>query len=475
MPNPYLPEWEYIPDGEPRVFGDRIYVYGSHDRAGSDSFCDYVLKCWSAPVNDPENWVCHGDIFRTQASGARKSDTDWTGKDHYLFAPDVVEKDGKYYLFAYIVNSKGCVAVSDRPEGPFKLLSQYEYTISDEVCCNGWFIDPGVLVDDDGRVYIYCGYERSFMAEVNPDKMWEILDGTLVEHFIPNVVTSEGGFDHKDKIFFEAASIRKLGSKGFETGFPLEEPYYMIYSPKRGSRLAYATAKKPTGPFRYRGYIVDNGVDYPGGNDHGSIAKIGDQWYIFYHRMTNGTIMSRRGCVEKIEIKPDGSIEPVEMTSLGFSKSLNPYRVTKADLACVLKMAEGSQESSEASEQNCTAMITEKNVFERVVTGITDGTVIGYKYFDFGDDDSYDTMLFSAKVNGFGADCKLHILADSENGEEIGMLRIGHDGGVLQTEVKKLTGRHAIFFKIDTDYEGWTAGFFKGRQLFELVEFVFMK
>ena len=51
MPNPYLPLWEYIPDGEPRVFGDRIYVYGSHDTAGSDTFCDYVLKCWSAPVD----------------------------------------------------------------------------------------------------------------------------------------------------------------------------------------------------------------------------------------------------------------------------------------------------------------------------------------------------------------------------------------------------------------------------------------
>lgn len=55
MSNPYLPKWEYIPDGEPRVFGDRIYVYGSHDNAGSDSFCDYVLKCWSAPLNDLSN------------------------------------------------------------------------------------------------------------------------------------------------------------------------------------------------------------------------------------------------------------------------------------------------------------------------------------------------------------------------------------------------------------------------------------
>lgn len=69
MPNPYLPLWEYIPDGEPRVFGDRVYIYGSHDRAGSDDFCDYVLKCWSAPVNDLNNWVCHGVTFRVKPDG----------------------------------------------------------------------------------------------------------------------------------------------------------------------------------------------------------------------------------------------------------------------------------------------------------------------------------------------------------------------------------------------------------------------
>ena len=53
--NPYLPSWEYIPDGEPYVFGDRVYVYGSHDRFNGFLFClnDYV--CWSAPVNDLGN------------------------------------------------------------------------------------------------------------------------------------------------------------------------------------------------------------------------------------------------------------------------------------------------------------------------------------------------------------------------------------------------------------------------------------
>lgn len=451
MSNPYLPAWEYIPDGEPRVFGDRVYVYGSHDRAGSDSFCDYVLKCWSAPVSNLNDWTCHGDIFHVKADRDHSSDTSWTDESCYLYAPDVVEKDGKYYLYAYIINSKGCVAVSDKPEGPFKLISQYEYTIPDEICCNGWFIDPGVLVDDDGRTYIYCGFERSFMAEVNSDNMYQIIDGSCIEHFVPCEPCEEGGFTEKESLFFEAASMRKVG-----------DTYYMIYSPKVGSRLAYATADKPTGPFTYRGYIVDNGVDYPGGNDHGSIACINGQWYIFYHRMTNGTIMSRRACVERIEILPDGTIPTVEMTSLGFETSLSPYKITNAEIACVLK-----------GEHNI--MVTEKNVFERVITNITDGSVIGYKYFDFGEDFSSKTMEFAADVNGMGCDSHLHILLDSEDGREIGVCDIGRNGGVCNAIVENVTGRHALYFKVTTDYHGWTGEYFKSRNLFELKSFVFMK
>ena len=102
------------------------------------------------------------------------------------------------------------------------------------------------------------------------------------------------------------------------------------------SNLAYATSDSPTGPFTFRGNIIDSGDNYPGGNNHGSICCIKGQWYIFYHRMTNDSIFSRRGCVEKIEILEDGTIPQVEATSLGFEDSLNPYKQTPADIACVL-------------------------------------------------------------------------------------------------------------------------------------------
>lgn len=436
MANPYLPNWEYIPDGEPRVFGDRIYVYGSHDRKDSIDFCDYKLKVWSAPVSDPTKWVCHGDIFRSRDGHDSPSDVDWT--DELLFAPDVVERGGKYYLYAYIVNAKGCVAVADRPEGPFRLLSRYEYDIPNHYD-NGTFIDPGVLVDDDGRVYIYCGYQGSYMCELK-DNMYEAVPGSYKLDIIP---TAE---PHR---FFEACSPRKINGT-----------YYLIYSPQRGSCLDYATSDSPTGPFTYRGTIIDNGIDFPGGNDHGSVCCVNGQWYIFYHRMTNGTIMSRRGCVERIEILPDGTIPQVEMTSLGFEESLNPYDFTHADTACVLKGG---------------CYITETSVFERPIVNVTDGCVMGWKYFDFGEDFASKTMQIRLKLRGTGSRGRVHVRLDSEDGEELGTVDFAEDSGTAGARIKAATGRHAVFLVAESGYEGWFAGEMKGRQLFMLDGFVIMK
>lgn len=436
MANPYLPSWEYVPDGEPRVFGDRIYIYGSHDRKDSIDFCDYKLKVWSAPVSDPTKWVCHGDIFRSRDGHDSPSDVDWT--DELLFAPDVVERGGKYYLYAYIVNAKGCVAVADRPEGPFRLLSRYEYDIPNHYD-NGTFIDPGVLVDDDGRVYIYCGYQGSYMCELK-DNMYEAVPGSYKLDIIP---TAE---PHR---FFEACSPRKINGT-----------YYLIYSPQRGSCLDYATSDSPTGPFTYRGTIIDNGIDFPGGNDHGSVCCINGQWYIFYHRMTNGTIMSRRGCVERIEILPDGTIPQVEMTSLGFEESLNPYDFTQADTACVLKGG---------------CYITETSVFERPIANVTDGCVMGWKYFDFGEDFASKTMQIRLKLRGTGSRGRVHVRLDSEDGEELGTVDFAEDSGTAGARIKAATGRHAMFLVAESGYEGWFAGEMKGRQLFMLDGFVIMK
>ena len=109
--NPFLPEWEYVPDGEPHVFGDRVYLYGSHDRFGAPIFCvgDYV--CWSAPVDDLTAWREEGVIYRRGQDPANRLGL------RLLFAPDVARgADGRYYLF-YAFDFMGTigVAVCDTP------------------------------------------------------------------------------------------------------------------------------------------------------------------------------------------------------------------------------------------------------------------------------------------------------------------------------------------------------------------------
>ena len=447
MPNPILPLWECIPDGEPRLFGDRVYLYGSHDRYGGTEFCNYKLKVWSASVNDLNHWVCHGHSFHTKPDADHLSSVPHT--DHALFAPDVVEKDGKYYLYTYIVGAKGCVSVSDKPEGPFTFLSTYDYAPEDGGD-EGIFNDVGVLVDDDGKVYCYYGFEGSHMNQLDPETMYKVIPGSLIS---PLMDASEN--QPIERRFYEASSPRKVG-----------DTYYLIYSPRKGSRLAYATSDSPTGPFTYRGYIIDNGVDYPAGNNHGSICQINGQWYVFYHRMTNNSITSRRACVEKIEILPDGTIPPVEMTSLGFEESLTPYEPVKAEIACVLTGG---------------CFVTEKDVFRRVVMKVTDGCVLGYKYFDFGQDTATKTMEFAIKVIGGGQHGKLHVMIDAPTeeagGKEIGTVTIGLNDGVYRARVENVTGRHALYLRAEMNQpqSDWMRPFFDGRVICDVEEFVFLK
>ena len=136
--NPYMPLWEHVPDGEPRVFeynGEkRVYLYGSHDTMKTE-YCGPDQVVWSAPVEDLTNWTCHGVCYTASDGGM-------------LYAPDVVQKGDTFYM--YVAEARGSrilVAKSKNPAGPF----------TDAVPTELGF-DPGILVDDDGRVYAYWGF-----------------------------------------------------------------------------------------------------------------------------------------------------------------------------------------------------------------------------------------------------------------------------------------------------------------------------
>ena len=121
--NPYLPSWEYIPDGEPYIFDGRVYVYGSHDSFGGVVFCQGDYVCWSAPVEDLGAWRYEGVIYRRTDDPLNKNN------DCSLYAPDVTKgPDGRYYLY-YVLESKDVVsvAVCDTPAGKYEFYGYVHY------------------------------------------------------------------------------------------------------------------------------------------------------------------------------------------------------------------------------------------------------------------------------------------------------------------------------------------------------------
>lgn len=320
--NPYLPSWEYIPDGEPYVFDGRVYVYGSHDFYNGYVFCmgDYV--CWSAPVDDLSDWRYEGVIYPRNEDPLNRD-----GK-MCLYAPDVtVGPDGRYYLY-YVLDhvSIVSVAVCDTPAGKYEFYGYVHYadgTRLGEKETDEPQFDPGVLTEGD-RTYLYTGFcgrgdksRTGAMATVLGPDMLTIIEAPVF--VAPGCEYSENtGFE--GHAFFEAPSIRKIG-----------DTYYLIYSSTPMHELCYACSKEPTKGFIYGGVLVSNcdlhidtykPADQPmayGANNHGSIVEINGEWYIFYHRHTNGTWYSRQGCAEKITVMPDGSIPQVEITSCGLN------------------------------------------------------------------------------------------------------------------------------------------------------------
>jgi arabinoxylan arabinofuranohydrolase len=416
--NPFLPGYEYIPDGEPRVYGDRVYLYGSHDKAGSARFCDYILKAWSAPLSNLNEWTDHGILLSTRDFAGHKDDIPYS--DYEFYAPDMVALNGKYYLFAQVLGAPCSVAVSDTPFGPFKVVSTIKAPAgaSADFGGSGQYFDPGVLVDDDGKVYLYWGGGRSYMAQLNPKNPTEVLPNTLQVDVIPR----EAPFDYQ-----EGPSPRKINGI-----------YYLVYA--RGLDLAYATSDKPTGPFTYRGAIVSQRGGAHGGNIHGGLAQLNGQWYIFYHRQTNNTVYSRRACAERITIGANGTIPSVEQTSLGFEESLNPYKVTPADIACVFRGG---------------SYVTELDKRTQTVVGNKHGCMVGYKYFDFGTPFPGQQTIFTVQLRDGAAAGKIEVwLGDPQDkGEQIGSValegkQVG-DGCWRESTipVRNVGGRHAVYLR----------------------------
>ena len=384
--NPYLPSWEYIPDGEPYVFDGRVYVYGSHDLWNGYVFCmgDYV--CWSAPVDDLGNWRYEGVIYPRNEDPLNKD-----GK-MCLYAPDVtVGPDGRYYLY-YVLDKINVisVAVCDTPAGRYEFLGYVHYPDGTKLGQREGDepqFDPGVLTEGD-VTYLYSGFcgqgdksrTGSKVITLDKDMLTVIHEPTLV---IPGSCYSKGT-QFEGHAFFEASSIRKVNGK-----------YYFIYSSEVMHELCYAVSDNPFDGFEYGGVLVSNTdlhidsykpADMPmcsGANNHGSIVQINDDWYIFYHRHTNNTWFSRQGCAEKLTLTADGKFPQVEMTSCGLNGGpLEGKGEYPAYLACNLFTEEHRLYLGEPGSPKIVQDGRDGDENIGYLAGISEGTTAGFKYFD---------------------------------------------------------------------------------------------
>jgi len=517
--NPYMPLWEHIPDGEPYVFEDpdnpgkqRVYVYGSHDDL-IDAYCGRDQVVWSAPVEDLSQWRYDGVILVVDKNrDGEKFDS--AGTADVLYAPDVTlvtDSAGKktYYLFPNDQTGyrNGLIAKSDRPDGPFEVCN---WSKDNPNQVDGVLqFDPAVFVDDDGRVYGYWGFERSYAAEFDPATMATVKPGTKIVEDMISGRNQEGQFK-----FFEASSIRKIKDK-----------YVFIYSrftedgefglPTSNYTLAYCYGDHPLGPWTYGGTIIDGrgreldeqghviASAVPDGNTHGSICEINGKWWVFYHRQTGTNEYARQAMVAPITVNVEEGeggrvlISEGEYTSEGFATDgLDPLERHSAGIACWLTGPKPATHewpnntfygsyvaAGYGTDSNFEAPYDLKNNTNDVVNN-TDGSIVGYKYFNFTDLAS-GTPLFKGQeaklllnLTPLGVDGTIEIWADRPWASQQGMLlgKIELKAGMKQEptelnavlpDLAKLEYKHAIFFKFKSST--------KEKSLCTLHDFVFTK
>ncbi len=534
--NPFLPLWEHIPDGEPYVFEDpdhpgkqRVYVYGSHDNMVT-GYCGRDQVVWSAPVDDLSRWRYDGVIFSVDKN-ANGEPFDSAGTADVLYAPDVAMKtdaNGKktYYLFPNDQTGfrNGLIAKSDRPDGPFEVCN---WSKENPNQVDGVLqFDPAVFVDDDGRVYAYWGFERSYAAEFDPETMATVKPGTQIVEDMISGRYQEGKFR-----FFEASSIRKIKDK-----------YVFIYSrfteegefglPLSNYTLAYCYSDNPLGPWTYGGTIIDGrgrekdeqgnviASATPDGNTHGSICEINGQWYVFYHRQTGTDEYARQAMVAPIEVKVEegkgGKVEisEGEYTSEGFAlNGLDPLERHSAGIACWYTgpkpathewpnntffgsyVAAGygyATPAENAKVKDAAATWEPKEKYEHPydlryntndVVNNTDGSIVGYKYFNFTNANGiglfkgHDDAKLLLNLTPLGVDGTIEIWADrpwASKGMLLGTIELKADMPQQPTELSvtlpdlcKLEYKRAIFFVFKSDT--------KEKSLCTLHDFVFKK
>jgi len=280
----------FTADPSARVFGDKLYLYTSHDREDTDQNAHFDMTDWYVfSTENLTDWVDHGAFFSL-------NDISWASKQ--AWAPDAVQRNGRYYFYYPVEQTKIGVAVSESPTSGFRdpLGQPLIDNTDNEQVVGREPIDPAILIDGDGQAYMYFGCRDARVVKLR-NNMIE-LDGDIQPIKI-------NGIDQ----FTE-----KTGGGWYGEGpwvFKRGDYYYYMYSNgwEKDTTLVYAMATNPLGPFDYIGEVMS---PVGAGTSHGSITQFKDKWYVFYHsKLLSKNGKQRSVHMDEISFDNEGKIVPL--------------------------------------------------------------------------------------------------------------------------------------------------------------------
>ena len=403
---------KYTADPAPMVYNDTVFLYTTHDEDDAEGF---KMQDWLLYTStDMVNWTDHGVV-------ASLKSFDWVKRDNGAWAEQVVERNGKFYMYCPIHGNGIGVLVSDSPYGPFKdplgkpLVWQKEHWDD---------IDPTVFIDEDGQAYMYWGNPNCYYVKLNEDMI--SYSGDIVrlketpEHY------QEGPWFYKRNGHYYLAFASTCCPEG----------------------IGYAMSDSPTGPWKTKGYIMRpterTRGNHPGIMDYKGKSYVFGLNYDLLKLETNTHYERRSVSVAEMHYNEDGTIQEVPYwadTKLEQIGTFNPFRKVEAETMAWgygLKTAPNADKSLSVVDVNNGEYICVRGVnfgknkalrFEvsalpleggnlKIRLDATDGKIVGNVNIPQGNETSkYE--LYSCEVNAVSGVHDLYLSFEGENNKDL--------------------------------------------------------
>ncbi|MGI6233013.1 MAG: glycoside hydrolase family 43 protein [Prevotella sp.] len=392
--NPIV-QTKFTADPAPVVINDTVFLYTSHDDDKAEGF---IMREWLLYTStDMVNWTDHGAV-------ASLKDFKWAPQDNGAWAPQVIARNGKYYMYCPIHGHGIGVLVADSPYGPFK------DALGKPFIHQGWDdIDPTVWIDDDGQAYLYWGNPDLYYVKLNKDMV--SYSGNIVKCAVKPEDYQEGPWFYKFK-----------------------GKYYLAYaSTCCPEGIGYAMSDSPLGPWQKTGTIMDHNPK-SNGNHPGIINYKGHNYcfgfnYYLSKRQSPVHRERRSVCLAEFNYNADGTIPELDFwddQKVSAVGTVNPYKRVEAE---TMAWGEGLKTYGTATS----------GIY---VDSISNGDYIKVRSVDFGSKGSPCSII--ARVSSDGNDGSIEVHTDSKEGPLLGTIRVNSTAGKWKQVKASLTGATGI-------------------------------